>query len=122
MMRFTISKNKEFYCKFQIKEPGSSIPMDITGATGLFTLSTIGIGCVSTIVDAPMIVEDAINGEISVTLSAADTALLEGRIGFAEDGYPLIATYKARIDITGTANPISVDIPKVYVSEMTCPV
>ena len=120
-MKFTIPKNQEFYCKFQIKEPGSGTPMDITGAIGLFSLSSIGNSCVSELTDVPMAVEDAVNGEISVTLTVDQTANLEGRLGFAEDGYPLIATYKARIDITGITNPISVDIPKVYVSEMSCP-
>ncbi len=119
-MNFTIPKGQEFYCMFVIKEPGSGTPMDITGATGLFNLSTIGFGCEAEIVDAPMVVEDAINGEISVTLTSTQTASLLSRIGFAEDGYPPIATYKGRIDITGTTNPISVDIPKVFISNMGC--
>jgi len=120
-MRFTIPRNQEFYCEFQIKEPGSGTPMDITGAIGLFSLSSIGHSCTTELVDIPMVIEDAVNGLISVTLTAEQTADLEGRLGFAEDGYPLIATYKGRIDITGTTTPISVDIPQVYVSEMSCP-
>ncbi len=119
-MNFTIPKGQEFYCMFVIKEPGSGTPMNLIGATGLFNLSTIGFGCEAEIVDAAMAVEDAVNGEISITLTSTQTADLLSRIGFAEDGYPPVATYKGRIDITGTTNPISVDIPKVFISDMSC--
>jgi len=118
-MRFTIPRGEEFYCMFQIKEPGSGTPMDITGATGLFNLSSIGHSCSEALTDVPMVIEDAVNGEISVTLTIAQTTDLIPRIGFAEDGYPLIATYKARLDISAS-DPISVDIPQVYISDMSC--
>ncbi len=120
-MKFTIPRGQEFYCEFQIKEPGSGTPMDITGAIGVFSLSSIGYSCTVELTDVPMVVEDAVNGKISITLDETQTANLEGQLGFAEDGYPLLPTYKARIDVTGITTPISVDIPKVYVSEMTCP-
>ena len=120
-MRFVIPQNEEFYCMFQVKEPGSGTPMDLTGASGVFSLTTIGIECLEVLTGVVMTVEDAINGEISVRLTSEQTSGLVSEIGFAEDGYPLMPTYKARIDISSIEAPISVDIPKVYVSTMSCP-
>lgn len=117
-MRFTIPKGKEFYCEFLIKEPGSSTPMDLTGAAGTFSLSSIGPNAYPEIIDAPMAVSDAINGIISVTLDATETKDLVSDTGFAEDGYMPVATYKARLDVTGVTEPISVDIRQVYISDM----
>ena len=119
-MRFTIPKNQDFYCEFEIKEPGASIPMDITGATGVFNLSTLGFTCVEAIKDAPMVIQDGINGIISVTLTADETKDLISEVAFAEDGYAPIATYKGRIDISDLIKPISVDIRQVYISNMSC--
>ena len=120
-MNFTIAEGADFYCEFTIKEPGASIPMDVAGATGTFILSTIGIDtCV--VITQPMTVVDGPNGLMSVSLTAEQTTGLESRVGFPEDGYLPVATYKALLDITAT-EPINVLIPKVYITSggETCP-
>jgi len=119
-MRFTIPKGQDFYCEFEIKEPGTSTPMDITGCTGIFNLSTLGFTCTEAIKDAPMVIQDAVNGVISLSLTADQTKDLISEVGFAEDGYAPIATYKGRVDITGLEKPISVDIRQIYISDMGC--
>ena len=112
-MKYIIPKGKDFYCEFIIKEPGAGVPMDVGGMTGTFTLSEIGIApCVVLITN--IFVVDAENGLIAINLSAEETSLLESRSGFAEDCYPLIATYSASLDLL-LDQPINVLIPKVYV-------
>ncbi len=113
-MKFEIPKGKPFYCEFAIKEPGSSVPMDLTGATGTFTLITIGTDACIAIPATPMTVTDPTNGKMAVSLTSEQTDDLVSRRAFAEDGYPSIATYRAGLDITAS-EPIYVDIPKVYV-------
>lgn len=115
-MRFIIPKGKEFECEFVVKEPGSSTPMDLTGYIGTFTLSTIGPEPILLIDSVGLTISDAINGVASVTLSAAQTANLTGRRGFAEDGFPMIATYRATLDLSGS-EIISVEIPQVYITD-----
>lgn len=112
-MRFTIHEGKDFYCEFVIKEPGASVPMDVTGATGTFVLSTIGHNP-KEVISKDMSVVDGINGIMSVSLDATETDGLMSRVAFPEDGYPPIPTYKAELNIHAT-EPISVFIPKVYV-------
>ena len=112
-MRYIIPKGKEFYCEFSIKEPGASVPMDVTGMTGEFTLSKIGINpC--TVLTTSISVVDPLNGLISITLGASETATLEGRKGFAEDGYALIPTYSGSLSLM-KGHPIDIVIPKIYV-------
>ena len=57
-MKFIIPKGVEFYCEFQIKEPGSSTPMDLTDSTGTFILSTIGPNVELTLGPIDLVVED----------------------------------------------------------------
>jgi len=112
-MRYIIPKGKPFYCEFVIKEPGVSMPMDVTGLTGTFTLSKIGIDpC--THLATPVSVVDGRNGIISITLTAQETSGLDGRKGFAEDGYTLIPTYSGSLALFKD-KPINVLIPKIYV-------
>ncbi len=115
-MKFTIPRGEAFYCEFQVKQPGASLPLDLTNSTGTFTLATIGATPCLVLDAIAMTVEDAINGEISITLTEDQTADLISKVGFAEDGYPTMATYKASIYITGEEE-IFVDIPKVFISD-----
>ena len=115
-MKFVIPKGVDFYCEFQIKEPGSSTPMDLTDAVGTFILSTVGPNVELTLGPIAITIEDPDNGLISLSLTGAQTQDLISRRGFAEDGYPLIFTYKGQLDIQAE-NPISVCIPKVYIND-----
>ena len=122
-MKFTIPRGKEFYCEFQIKEPNSTIPMDLEGGTAMFNLSAIGVNPCLILENIPMDVIDeggtigAKNGRVALTLTSDETKDLYGEKGFAEDGYPLMPTYSASIEIRGVTHPIDVDIPKVYISD-----
>lgn len=122
-MKFIIPQGKDFYCEFVVKEPGVSTPMDLVGATGTFDLFTLDATPCKVISDAPITVTDGQNGTVAISLTSTQTADLEGRRGFAEDGYPPIATYKGSLTIQAD-NPIYVEIPQVYVSESgaACPV
>jgi len=112
-MKYIIPRGKDFYCEFVIKEPGATTPMDVTGMTGTFTLSEIGVNpC--TVLTAQIAVKDGINGIVSINLSATETNLLTGRKGFAEDGYALIPTYSGSLSLM-KGHPIDIVIPKIYV-------
>jgi len=128
-MKFTIPRNKDFYCEFQIKEPNSTTPMDLAGATATFSLSEIGVNPCVVLANVPMTVIDeggvigAKNGRVALNLSADQTKDLYGDKGFAEDGYPLRPTYSAFIEIRSVKYPIDVAVSKVYVADggETCP-
>ena len=112
-MKYIIPRGKEFYCEFVIKEPGASVPMDVTGMTGTFTMSKIGVNPCA-VLTTSVTVKDAINGIVSITLSAVETDSLLGRKGFAEDGYALMPTYSGSLDLVKDY-PINVVIPKIYI-------
>ncbi len=112
-MKYIIPRGKPFYCEFKIKEPGASVPMDVTGMTGSFTLSEIGISPCS-VLTTSIAVQDGPNGTISISLTAEETSSLLGRKGFAEDGYALVATYSGSLDLM-LDDPINVIIPKIYI-------
>ena len=120
-MRFVINKGKIFECEFVIKQPGASVPLDINGATGTFTLSTIGHNSCVALEEIDLTIADELagqNGKFTLTLSALQTSTLNGAKAFAEDGYPLIATYSGTLDITHPEEgKIFVDILKIYVRD-----
>lgn len=116
-MQFIIPRGQDFYCEFTIKEPGSGTPMDLTGATGTFSLSDIGVNACMVLEPVALSFPDAINGIAAVNLTSAQTEPLIGRRGFAEDGYPMIPTYRASLDIQTIDNPVYVEIPQVYISD-----
>ena len=129
-MKYVIPSGRPFYCEFQIKEPGESMPMDVTGASGTFTLSEIGHNpCL--VLSAPIEVVDNQNGVVSISLTALQTMNLEGRRGLPEDGYLLMPTYAGALDMmipdpdpVGLPDvPVNVFIPKVYIQEVgeVCP-
>ena len=142
-MRYIIPRGKEFYCEFVIKEPGASIPMDVAGMTGEFTLSKIGVHPCRVLTVPISVVDDSTgtptppghipppggtppgtipppsqpagkNGLISISLTAAQTDVLIGCKGFAEDGYSLISTYSGSLSLMKDY-PIDIVIPKIYI-------
>lgn len=116
-MRFVIPKGKAFYCEFQVKEPGTAVALDLTNASGTFSLSTIGVEPELYLDNISLTFPQPENGIAAVTLTAAQTANLVDRRGFAEDGFPMIATYKAGLDIDAE-HVIFVEIPQVYISNL----
>ncbi len=132
-MKFTIPKGEEFYCEITVKQPGASVPMDLTGATGDFSLYSAGYNACMAIDHKAVVIENPDNGLISITLTAEETSTLTSRIAFGEDGYPTLPTYKGEIhlenipdslDTHKQPDQIFVEIPRVYVTDKgsVCPV
>jgi len=125
MAKFVIPQGRAFECIFPIKEPNSPTPMDITGATATFTLSTIGVSPCVVLNNIPMTIYDAVNGKFKLNLTADQTSDLEGAKAFEEDGFPLSATYSALLEINHpTFGQIFASIPQCYIYETgtVCPV
>ena len=120
-MKFVINRGQPFECEFVIKQPGASVPLDINGSAGVFNLSTIGHNSCIALQDIPLGITDeqaGQNGIFTLSLTALQTSELIGAKAFAEDGYPLIATYSATLDILHPEEgKIFVDILKVYVRD-----
>jgi len=115
-MKFTIPEGRDFECLFQIKEPNSTTPMDLTGATGTFTMSTIGKQPCIVLNNIPMTVYDAVNGKFKLSLTAEQTTGLATDTGFQEDGYPLTATYSALLEINQSEfGQIFANVPQIYI-------
>ena len=103
-MKFEIIIGKTYTADFQVvSDDGmTAVELDPTD-TATFTLSTAG-AVNETIIDAhPMTLTDAANGKFEVSLSEAQTVLLEQSVGFAEDRYPTTATYIGLADFRLTS-------------------
>ena len=117
-MKFVIPQGRAFECIFPVKEPNSPTPMDLTGASGTFTLSTIGNQPCVVLDKIPMTVYDALNGKFKLNLTAEQTEDLVGSKAAEEDGYPLSATYVALLEINQAEyGQIFANIPQVYIYE-----
>ncbi len=116
MSKFVIPEGRAFECIFPVKEPNSPTPMDLTGASGTFTMSTIGVGPCIVLDNIPMTVYDALNGKFKLTLTAEQTTGLVSSEAFEEDGFPLSATYKALLEINQPEfGQIFASIPQIYI-------
>lgn len=119
MAKFTINEGLPFKTVFILKEPRSTTPLDLTGSTGTFNLSSLGESSCKVLEGIEMTIEeelDAINGRFTLTLTAEQTSGLGTKLAFEEDGYPTLPTYKARLDITSPDyGLIYVYIPKIYI-------
>ena len=119
MAKFTIVEGRAFECIFPIKEPNSPTPMDITGATGTFTLSSIGKSPCVVLDKIPMTVDDALNGKFKLNLTIEQTTGLVSDTAFQEDGFPTSATYSALLEIQHPEfGQIFAQINSVYVISM----
>jgi hypothetical protein len=116
MAQFVITKGREFECIFPIKEPNSPTPMNLTGAAGTFTLTKYDEENCAALLNITMEVYDSRNGKFKLKLTAEETSNLESKTAFAEDGYPLAATYSALLDISHPIHgKIFARIPQVYI-------
>ena len=116
MAKFIIPEGRSFECIFVIKEPNSTTPMDLTGATGTFTMSTIGSNPCIVLDNISMSVDDALNGKFKLSLTAEQTTGLESANAFAEDGYPLSATYSGLLEINQSGyGQIFAGVPQIYI-------
>ena len=120
MAKFTIYEGRAFNCVFPIKQPDSPTPMDLTGASATFTLSTIDSPVCVALNKIPMsIYGDAVNGKFALSLTSEQTTGLVTKNGFEEDKYQTMATYKVVIEINHpTYGQIFARIPAVYIESM----
>lgn len=100
-MKFEIVKGLDYTCKLIIKEDGSVTGLSLDPLdTARIMISTSGDNSTVAIDWISMAQTDAANGEFSVTIPAASTALLEAKVGFDEDKNPSVANYQAVFDTT----------------------
>ena len=116
MSDFVINKGIDNVFTLTIKQNDTTLPMEIeatdTFNAKMYLLSTnTEIGFTPTVV-----VEDNINGKITLTITQAQADTLVGKRGAAVDRYYLTPTYKIVLDCKTVNNgDFIAKIPEVYV-------
>ena len=77
MAQFIITKGQPKNFIIVVKQPRSTTPLDLTGSTGTFTMSSLGEDSCKVIDGKDMPIYDAVNGKFLITLTADETADLE---------------------------------------------
>ena len=120
--KMIITKNREFSCSFTIKASGTTlaIELDLTD-TGTITFSTTGPDPEVIIANKVLTLGDSesrLSGQMFLTLTPEETALLHFDNQFGEDGFPLVSTTKAILDINTIAEgKIYAMIPNIYIND-----
>lgn len=113
---FTVHKGVNNVFRFQIKKNGSPNPLDLSSGASL-TAYLYLLKDDSLVFTKPLAVDDATNGEMSLTItsSEADT-LYEEHYPFSADNFVPKAVYKLLISGTAAENgDMIIRIPRVYV-------
>lgn len=88
---------------FTIKADGSTLPMEIVvGDT--FTASLVTLSSGTIVLTKSLVVEDMLNGKVSLLITSAETSSLVTDKGTKTDRYYLRPTYKLLIDCSTTNN------------------
>jgi len=97
MSKFIIPKGQSFEATIVIKSKGSPTgePLNPTDV-GEFIISE-AYGNMCQLLTIPLVVSDADNGKVSLTMTAEETALLPYDIGNKEDGSKPMQTCKAMV-------------------------
>jgi hypothetical protein len=120
--KFTISKGSDNTFIFTIKQDNSTLPLTIeNGDTFFADLVALEGDAYAPVTNKALVIEDAANGKISLTITAAETddnsgtALVKEK-GSKVDRYYLRPTYKLtlRCNTANNGNFI-VKVPEVYV-------
>ncbi len=113
--RFTITKDLENTFVFTIKANGSTLPMAIeVGDTFQATLINLDDG--ATFLTKPLVVTDAISGQVTLTLTSAETTNAVIDKGTKTDRYYLRPVYKLVIDCDTVNNgKFIAKVPEIYV-------
>lgn len=119
-MRMTIIKGKPFQADFVVKMNGSTNTLPLNPAdTGKISFYTIGVNPSKVLSDVAMTQQDSANGTFRCNLTAEQTVVFETRLGFGEDGYPVMPTYKAFIEFqTVNQGYMQSEIEEIYVVDM----
>ncbi len=118
--KMVILKGREFNCTFVIKANGTVVAVELDPTdTGTMTFSTIGPDPEILIPAKSLTLGDSesmLNGEMFLSLTAEETALLPFDNKFGEDGFPLSATVKGILDInTASEGKIYATVPEIFV-------
>ena len=111
-MNFIIYAGREVVNDFEVvSDDGlTGQKLDLTD-TATFTVSTTGVNPVCVLNNIPMVLIDADNGIFELTLTSAQTSLLEPYLGFMEDEYAPIANYEGYLEFTLVSGNKSATIP-----------
>lgn len=120
--KFTISKGSDNTFIFTIKQDNSTLPLTIENSDTFFAdLVQLDGDAYAPVTNKAMVVEDAANGKISLTISSAETDNGAGvelikDMGDKVDRYYLRPTYRLmlRCNTANNGNFI-VKVPEVYV-------
>ena len=119
-MKLEIVKGLDYTCSLVIKEDGANTGLPLAvGDTAKIMISTSGENSSIVIDWISMTQNDPENGKFQVTIPSASTALLESKVGFAEDKYNTIGNYQAIFDtVTSAQGHKTYVIDSVYVKDV----
>lgn len=114
--KFTITKGLDNNFVFTIKADGSTLPMIIDEVSDTFNAYLITLSDNSTVLTKPLVVADALNGKVSLTITSSETTSLVSDKGTKADRYYLRPVYKLVIECNTTNNgDFIAKVPEVYV-------
>lgn len=114
--KFTITKGLDNTFVFTIKADGSTLPMEIDEVNDTFVAYLKTLDDDTTVLTKSLVIEDALSGKVSLTITSAETTPLVGDKGTKTDRYYLRPTYKLIIDCTTTNNgDFIAKVPEIYV-------
>ena len=118
-MRMNIIKGKPFQADFVVKANGSTTALVLDPKdTGTITFFTIGNNPETTL-EKNLLLTNTEMGTFTLYLTSEETALFDTRIGFGEDSFPVIPTYKAALEFkTLSQGHMSALIDQVYIVDM----
>ncbi len=111
---FTIIKGKQLDFNIIVKENNNVIPL-VLNSTDTFTFSLVDKKTgIKFITDKPMVITDALNGEVSGTITSAESSSLLAKKARAEDKY--IPRSNLRLVVSG--NTISQGEMVAYIEDV----
>jgi len=113
---FTITRGLDNLFIFTIKADGTTLPMTIDEGNDTFQAQLQLLSDNSVVLTKALAVVDAAGGQVSLALSAVETADLISERGSKTDRYYLRPTYTLLLDCSTTNNgDFIAKVPEVYV-------
>lgn len=118
-MKLEIIKGKPWNADFTVVSDDGVTPevLDTNTDSGTFTVSTVGDNPTIVIESSPLTIVDVDNGKFNAELTGSQTALLDAKVGFAEDKYNSISNYIGILDLTLAAGNRHATVP-LYVKDI----
>lgn len=123
MARFEITAGKPFNTTFVVKENGTTTPITLLGTeTGEFVLSTLtgandADPTPTKVLTKALTLGTLVNGEFNLALTDLETAGLDFKVGFKEDGALFKATHRANVSFYNADGSVLAEaqIPQVFI-------